>query len=176
MGRRAKAKGDSLESVFREKRPLLHALARKAGDEEAEDVVQDAFLKSVETEQSSPLKSAVAFMVSVTRHSVIDRLRSRRFRSGVVSEAPDAMFDAIDPAPDPERAAIAADRLARTLAVIENLPLRRREVLYLHRFEGLSYAEIGKRLGISSRTAEGHLAAAMAQLARELDQKDSDAD
>ncbi|SEH12632.1 RNA polymerase sigma-70 factor, ECF subfamily [Sphingopyxis sp. YR583] len=176
MGSRAKSGDDSLEGVYRDKRKLVQSLARKGGDEDAEDVVQDAFMKSVEAEQSRPLKSAAAFVMAVTRNTVIDRLRRRAFRSTIISETSDLDVVAIDASPDPERSVIASDRLARTMAIIERLPDRQREVLFLHRFESLSYGEIAKRLGISSRTAEGHLATALKRISSELDQNDPDGD
>ncbi|MBY8821062.1 RNA polymerase sigma factor [Sphingomonas colocasiae] len=176
MGSRAESDDDSLEGVYRSKRKLVRALARKGGEEDAEDVVQDAFLKSMEAEQAQPLKSAAAFVMAVTRNTVIDRLRRRAFRSTIISDSSDLDAVAVDAAPDPERSVIASDRLARTMAIIERLPTRQREVLHLHRFESLTYAQIAKRLGISARTAEGHLAAALNRISAELDQNDADGD
>lgn len=172
MADKAESQENSLEGAYRHRRPLLRALARKAGDAEAEDLVQDAFVKTLETEQHQPLQSGLAYLVRVTRNAVVDRLRSKSYRAEIVIDTSEGVFEATDPTPDPERAAIASDRLARTMAIIERLPPRRREVLKLHRFENLSYAEIGERMGISRRTAEGQLAAAMAQIHRELDQND----
>jgi RNA polymerase sigma-70 factor (ECF subfamily) len=44
---------------------------------------------------------------------------------------------------------------------IDALPPRRRDVFRLSRLEGLSHQQIASRLGISVRTVENHLAAAM---------------
>jgi RNA polymerase sigma factor (sigma-70 family) len=60
----------------------------------------------------------------------------------------------------------AARRLRRA---ISELPPVTREVFRLHRIEGLTYAEIAERLGITAEAVEGHVADALYELARRVD-------
>lgn len=60
----------------------------------------------------------------------------------------------------------AIDRIEQALA---KLPARRRNIFLLHRLDGLSYAEIADRYGISTKRVEQHIAAAMLHLDKELD-------
>jgi DNA-directed RNA polymerase specialized sigma24 family protein len=45
---------------------------------------------------------------------------------------------------------------------IRRMPMRRREFLLLHRAEGLSYAEIARRTGVSATAVKKHVALAVA--------------
>lgn len=56
-------------------------------------------------------------------------------------------------------------RLQRALACMDS---ETREVFLAHRLEGLSYAELEKRRGISVRQVEQHIAEAILHIDREL--------
>lgn len=49
----------------------------------------------------------------------------------------------------------------RMLAVIQSLPRRRREAFLMHRFEGLSHAQIAVRMGASRQSVERHVRMAL---------------
>ena len=67
---------------------------------------------------------------------------------------------------------LASERDRRLRQAIEDLPSRSREVLLLHKYEGLSYVEIGLRLGIARNTVMVHLANAMRSLRAALRNSD----
>ena len=48
--------------------------------------------------------------------------------------------------------------------VLKNMPEKRREVFLASRFEGLKYAEIAEKMGLSQKTVEAHMSAAIKQL------------
>jgi RNA polymerase sigma-70 factor (ECF subfamily) len=52
--------------------------------------------------------------------------------------------------------------------VIERMPPRRREAFLLCRIEELTYAQAGRRMGVTVHAIEKHMSAAMAQLHAEL--------
>lgn len=163
---------EALDEAFRHRRAAVHAVAARAGSEEAADLVQDAFLKTVEAGRTANIDSPFGFLLRVARNGVIDRLRKRGRWAKLVSEG-SAESDRADPAPDAERAAIASERLQRALACIESMPPRRREVLLLLRLEGLTYRKVAMRLGISPKTVENHLSAAMEELSRAMARYDA---
>ena len=59
-------------------------------------------------------------------------------------------------------------RMEQLKVVLAELSPRRREALMLHRFEGLSQAQIAKRMGISVSMVEKHIAFALLHCKRRL--------
>jgi RNA polymerase sigma-70 factor (ECF subfamily) len=160
---------EALVVAFSTREAQIRAIAAKAGPEEMQDVVQDAFLKAVEAGRQSDIAKPVHFLARVARNTVIDRLRTRARHTLLYSKGVQA--DTADPVASPERALIASERLRRALAVIDQMPPKRKEVFLLHRIDDLSYPQIARRLGISAKTVEKHMALAMLQLAREVDRE-----
>ena len=73
---------------------------------------------------------------------------------------------------DPMVAALRLQRLEQLKRVVAELSPRRREALMLHRFEGLSQAQIAERMGISVSMVEKHIAQALLHCKQHL-QRDS---
>ena len=65
-------------------------------------------------------------------------------------------------------AALRLQRLEQLKEVLAELSPRRREALMLHRFEGLSQAQIAERMGISTSMVEKHIAFALLHCKRRL--------
>lgn len=61
------------------------------------------------------------------------------------------------------------DEIERIEQVLLALPARTRAIFLLHRVDGLGYAEIAERCGISVKRVERHIARAMLQIDRALD-------
>lgn len=72
---------------------------------------------------------------------------------------------------DPMAAAQRLQRLEQLKEVLAGLSPRRREALMLHRFEGLSQAQIAERMGISTSMVEKHIAFALLHCKRRLQQE-----
>ncbi|WP_370651957.1 RNA polymerase sigma factor [Brevundimonas sp.] len=69
------------------------------------------------------------------------------------------------PKPRPKRRrARSYDEVLR--AAILRLPTNQRDVFVLHRFAGLTYGEIGLRLGLTPEAVQARFAAAMVRLVR----------
>lgn len=165
-GDRPKPLANDLDRAFRERGARLRAITTRAGANEAEDLAQEALLRTAEAGAKAPVEAPLHLLFRIARNAVVDRLRAKG-RAAVLFRPGEA--DAADPAANPERILIASERLRRALATIDAMPPKRREVFLLHRLEGLSYAQIARRAGISIKTVEKHMALAMAQLSREVD-------
>ena len=72
----------------------------------------------------------------------------------------------MDDAPSAEAVVTSRERLARLVAALETLPPKTRTIFRLHKFDGVSYADIASQLDISRSSVEKHMMEALRVLAR----------
>jgi len=136
-------------------RPLLFSIAyRMLGSvSEAEDVVQDAFLREQRARADGiEIASPKAFLSAVVTRLCIDQLRSARARREVYAGAwlPEPIFTDEPAAPDPAGHAEQADSLSMAfLVLLEQLSPVERAVFLLHDVFAYDYAEIAETIGKS---------------------------
>jgi RNA polymerase sigma-70 factor (sigma-E family) len=164
--------GRTIATLFREHHGELVRLALlMVGDlATAEDVVQDVYASlhqrwSKAEAADSPLPYVRAAVLNGCR-SVLRRRGIAR-RAGMLHRAsqPDDVLASA------EREVILSEDRREVLAALARLPRRRREVLVLRYYLGLSEAEIAAVLGISPGTVKSTAARALAALARDLREK-----
>ena len=165
-----------LKSLYAQQRgDLLRFLVARAGNrEEAEDVLQEMWIK-LAVFQSGPIANGRAYLFRMAHNLVLDRLRERRRRErreqvwtdGEIGIAPDGM-ELADPARTPEEALADGDEARRIAEAIDTLPEGARRAFRLHKIEGLSHSEVALMLGISKSGVEKHMAVAMKYLRRAL--------
>jgi RNA polymerase sigma-70 factor (ECF subfamily) len=101
-----------------------------------------------------------AYLFSSARNLFIDHTRRQEHRKGEALEQQEV--DSVEQAtPTLEQAAIANQQLSTLNEVIQGMPSTCREVFLMVRVEGLTYVEIGERLGISSKTAYSRMVRAL---------------
>jgi RNA polymerase sigma-70 factor (ECF subfamily) len=100
----------------------------------------------------------------------LNRLRRRRvlhffsLAADAGEDGEERGFEPVDGAPDALATLEARRRWAATRQVIDALPAGQRTVLMLAKFEGLSYREIARALGITEGAVESRLVRAMRRL------------
>lgn len=128
----------------------------------AEDVVQDLFVRLQQQgrpiEDGDPLPYLRTAVVNGCRSAIRRRLLIRRH----------AERDSPAPPLSAEEAALLSEDRRRVLRALAALPRRRREVLVLRFYLGLSEAEIAGTLGISPGTVKSTAARGLAALASAL--------
>lgn len=129
---------------------VAYALLRNAQD--AEDAVQDAFLKLYRNGAWKSMKDERAFLARVTWRVAVDRLPKKG------SEAIHAETRSNED--NPEAAAIEADWNATVHAFVNALPEELRQPLALSTIEELTSREIGLAMGIPEGTVRSRLARA----------------
>jgi RNA polymerase sigma-70 factor, ECF subfamily len=138
---------DQCLDAFSACRPRLLGIAYGMLGElgEAEDIVQEAWLRW-DADERSEIRNAEAFLVTITTRLAVDRLRSaqRRRETYVGPWLPEPLVADADGSPnDPERIAIEAERLSLALlTALERLNPVQRAVLILRDAFDLDYAEI----------------------------------
>lgn len=164
-------------AAFERLRPRLTAIGRRivGSDAEAEDVVQDCFLKWLAADRAA-LDTPAAWLTTVVRHGAIDRLRSRaRDGEALAAMALEAANDAVvhaahhaasgGGAMSPEDALLRRADLAEGLARLLALPSpAERMALVLHDALDCAHADIAALLGILPATARQHVARARRRL------------
>jgi RNA polymerase sigma-70 factor (sigma-E family) len=158
-----------IAALFRDHHSELVRLALlMVGDvHTAEDVVQDVYArlqarKSGPASYEAPLPYVRAAVLNGCRS--VHRRRGIARRAGVTQQA--SLRDEAQASAESE-VILSEDRRA-VLAALARLPRRRREVLVLRYYLGLSEAEIAAVLGISGGTVKSTAARALAALARDL--------
>ncbi len=130
--------------------PLKNVLYRLAlrltlSREEAEDIVQDTLVKVWNRrEEWTDIASIEAYSLAVCRNLSLDRLRKADARAQALDEG-----RAADEAVDPYEGMLVRDRLEIVRNIVNRLPEKQRSCMQLRDFEGRSYREIAKVLGIS---------------------------
>jgi RNA polymerase sigma-70 factor (ECF subfamily) len=143
--------------------------SRTSSATEAEDIVQEIFLKISDIDDSA-IEHPAAYLYRLGSNVMLDRVRARR-RSVTRDDAfyqvhragPAGAEDQTD-APSPEMVVDARQRLQQLIHAVEDLPPQCRRVFVMHKFEDRSYAEIAQTLGISRSGVEKHMITALKRL------------
>jgi len=143
-----------------QRRAYLVARAIVTVHEDAEDAVQDAFVRAFQAlDRFDPAQTFSAWLNRIVANAALDLIRRRKVRAA--EELTDALRSPFrDPAEDAELRERLTDALAR-------LPERARSVIVLHDVEGYTHVEIGEMLGIPGGTERSDLHHARQKL-REL--------
>lgn len=159
----------SLLSSFTEHRDaLLRFLARKLGNVAlAEDLTQETWLRAANSDGAVAIGNPRSYLFRIASNLALDHQRHVGHR--IELEATEEVAAAVaDSQPSPENIVLYRSEFARLMRALDRLSPRCREVFVLCRFELLSHAEIGRRLGISRNTVVSHMVTALAALEREM--------
>lgn len=147
--------------------------ARLGPSADVEDLLQDLYLKVVAVDPAAEVREPRAYLYRLASNLMMDR-----WRSGRRSAARDAAWrdvahvagptEDLDDAPSAEAVVAGRERLARLMTALERLPEKTRTIFRLHKFEGLSYAEVAAKLGVSKSTVEKHMMDALKVLAAKV--------
>lgn len=144
----------------------LHAFAwRMLGDrEEAEDVVQESFLRL--WKHARRWKPGVArfstWLFQVAANLCRDRLRRRR------EHVADAVETLVDERPESSEQLRQQEHSAEVQRAVRDLPGRQREALLLSHYDGMGNLQVAQVMGVSVEAVESLLARARGRLRREL--------
>jgi RNA polymerase sigma factor (sigma-70 family) len=179
---RAPDAGDSvIEDLFRLHQAELVRLALMMVRDRptAEDVVQDVFAR-IQARSGQPRpENELAYLRACVLNGCrsVGRRRTLAARLGLepgresgwpVGPGPAAGQPEPPPHESAEAEAIRADECRRVMSALAGLPSRRREVLVLRYYLGLSEAEIAATLGISPGSVKSAASRGLATLARKL--------
>jgi len=141
------------------------ALWRTGSREDAEEVVQEAFVRLATLRgRLGAVRDPRGWLLALTHRLAVDvTRRRRRRRAEPIDDHPDLPAAPADPARGVDA--------GRAWALLARLSPKQREVVFLHHHEGMSHAEIGRCLGIPAFTAASRYRLGVAALRRLLEAK-----
>ncbi len=165
-----------LKAVFLEMRPqLLRLLVARLGDrDEAEDALQDMWMRIDQLVVAGPIGQPGAFLYRIAANLATDRRISGHRRMARDTGWVDVQVAAED-LPDAERVLMGREKLAAVEAVIADMPERMRSALRLFRFEERPQRDIAAELGITVSGVEKLLRRAYKQISDATADFDADA-
>jgi RNA polymerase sigma-70 factor (ECF subfamily) len=139
----------------------------------AEDLVQDVYLRITAVAPGLEVRNADAYLYRLGSNVMLDAIRNQRRRAAreenwrsdhrtVVGA------DEVSEDPPADHALAARQRLEAVVRVVRDLPQRTQRVFWMHKFDGLSHAEVALALGISRSAVEKHCMAALKLFAARL--------
>jgi RNA polymerase sigma-70 factor (ECF subfamily) len=139
----------------------------------AEDLVQDIYLRVAAVPADAEVRNAPGYLYRLGSNLMLDRLRGERrsaVRDQAWRESNRTVLGVEEVAEDPsaDDAVAARQRLAAIVEVIRHMPEQTQRVFRMHKFEGLSHAEVAQALGVSRSAVEKHIMAALKRLAERL--------
>jgi RNA polymerase sigma factor (sigma-70 family) len=149
---------------------MVHDYAR------AEDISQDVFMSALrrmrETDRSIAFKP---WIYEIAKNACIDQFRRSRRAEEVSMDADEGLGSAdygrlVSAGPTPEAAVDHKQQLDHLCGAFGGLSETHHEILVMRELEGLSYREIGEKLGMTRPAVESTLFRARRRLTEEYDQ------
>ena len=129
---------------------------------EAEDAVQEAYLRACHRIKSLRGDDSRAWLLAIVRNSCYDRLKQSAAR--VHQSLDDHTNLACENTINPESSLLRQEEIDSLRRALENLPPHLREVLVLREFEEMSYRQIATAVEIPVGTVMSRLSRARQQL------------
>lgn len=143
-------------SVFSRVRAAL--MRRGRSEQDADDLVQEAWVRLACYEQENHVVQPEAFLMRAAINLSIDAHRASAARGEQV------LLDEVvllDGRPGVEDVLLGRERLARVSECLARLSDKTRDIFIAHRIEGMSYQEIARRHGMTVSSVHKHIAKAL---------------
>ena len=120
----------------------------------AEDLVQDVFCKLWEkNQQLNHQHTLKSYLFQAVKNRVLEFFRSQKAQNKAIENAVDrGLLSA-----EADQMADVFSQFERLNSLLRHLPPKCKEVFVLHKFNGLTYAEIADKKDIAIKTVENHM-------------------
>ncbi|MBI3345676.1 MAG: RNA polymerase sigma factor [Burkholderiales bacterium] len=143
-------------SLFSRVRAAL--VRRGRSEQDAEDLVQEAWLRLARYEREQHVEQPEAFLMRTALNLSIDSHRTR------ATHGEEVLLDDVvilDAGPGADEVLLGRERLVHLSECLTCLSDKTRDVFLAHRIEGLSYQQIAQQYGISVSSVHKHIAKAL---------------
>ncbi|MFH1659488.1 MAG: sigma-70 family RNA polymerase sigma factor [Pseudomonadota bacterium] len=160
---------DSLNTLYRQHHSWLEGWLRsKIGcTHQAADLAHDTFVRIMGRGEPPEYREPRAYLTTIARGLLIDHWRHQDIERAwleTLATLPERH------APSAEEQALVLEALYRIDALLDRLKPKVREAFLLSQLDGLTYREIGERLGVGERMVKKYMAQAMMHCLLEGDQ------
>src|SRR5258708_9942852 len=132
--------------------------------EEIEDLMQEALVRLLEyCEHGAEVREPEAVLVRTVQRLAMNHERDAH--SDLYVDEPIENLNLIDPRPTPEEVLSGEQCLDEIRRTLDAVSRRTREVFFMQRLHGFSYAQIARQMDLPVSTVEKHMARAMTALA-----------
>ncbi|WP_372934754.1 RNA polymerase sigma-70 factor [Mariniphaga sediminis] len=158
------------EFIFKAYFPRLMAFAIKFVPDrvEAEDIIQEAFLKIWKEREKIEEDTFRSYVFTLVRNACLNHIKHQRIVSSYNAELEDKIKGEelyyTDFFSDPYHQTVFNEMESEIKVVLNNLSEQTRRVFHLSRFKGLKNTEIAQKLNITLRTVEKHNTKALQKL------------
>ena len=149
---------------------LLRFLTARLGDRAAaDDVYQELFVRLRSGGLPADLTNPRGYLFRMAYNLANEFTRTRRRQDARDAHWTDANThkvggDAVSDSTAADEALASKQRLERVMHALESLPSKSREIFMMCRVQGLSHRHIADVMGISTKTVEKHMTAALKHL------------
>jgi RNA polymerase sigma factor (sigma-70 family) len=141
----------------------------------AEDLLQDTFIKAVDTIKSGRYNDEGKFLpwiIRIAHNLAIDYFRRDKRYPNVVFEDGSSVFNTLDFSEDSvESVQIRQETHEQLREMIQRLPDVQKQVLIMRHYEDMSFQEIADATGVSINTALGRMRYALINLRKQFSQR-----
>lgn len=160
----------ALRQFYTDQKPRLYRyiINKVNSPEDAEEIMQDVFLQSIDAMRNFTFKSTLkTFIVSITNHKIIDFYRKRKIKNVVFSKLPPNVMPLISNLLGPEEEFNAIEMRLNIKEVFSKIKPNYSNILKLKYIEGFSVIEIAQKLFVSNKSVESILFRARAAFIKE---------
>lgn len=154
---------NTLEALFNlHYKPLCYYILQFTKNmPEAEDIVQDLFIKVWTKKETIEIKTSLkAYLYRSAHNAYTDHFRKQKLREGFLDALKkEALSTQLE-----DDHSVMEEKSNKIKKLINTLPPRCKEILLLNKYEGFKHREIAEKLGISIKTVEKQLSTAFKKI------------
>jgi RNA polymerase sigma-70 factor (ECF subfamily) len=152
---------------------LVRFFAARVGHRAAEDLAQELYLKVAGRPETGEADHPAALLYRIATNLMLDRSRGEQraaARDAAWRRSAHHALGGEDVADEPaaDEATASRQRLRQLVAAVAELPPQMQRAFRLHKLEGLSHADTARAMGLSVKSVEKHISAAVKSLTARL--------
>lgn len=158
------------EELFRQySKPLFYFAAKFVEDEAAKDIVQDVFVKLWSDQLTTIRQSLNSLLFTMVRNSCLQQLEKQKVKNRYLESTKLNLQEEELRFYSEEKSSLIEQELEDKLnVVLNNLPVRCRQIFLMSRFENKKNREISEELAISLKAVEKQITKALATMRIEM--------